>query len=151
MSSATSRLRDALLGNLGLKAVSLLIAGALWYAVYVGPREGEMVVTVPVSFAKLAPGYRLVGKPVDSVRIWLSGPRGALALVDEQNLRLEYDLSGVQAGIEEFTVDRHDLGLPRDVRMLRASPGIFFVKVRREAPDEAGRNKQTRKGRSKQP
>ena len=151
MSAVGSKLRDALLGNFGLKAGSLLIAGALWYAAYVGPREGEMVVTVPVFFDNLAPSYRIVGKPVDSVRVWLSGPRAALALVDVQDLRLQYDLSGVQAGIEEFTVDRHNLGLPRDVRMLRASPGIFFVKVRREVPADGGRSKPGKKGRSNQP
>ncbi len=132
MTEARARQASWLFGNLGLKALSVLLATGLWYAVNVGGREAEIMLSVPVRFHGIGRDLGIVSPPIRNVRIWIAGPRGVLQTVADAGLELDYDLEGIGPGIAEFSVDRHDLRLPEKARLVRVWPARFAIRLERQ-------------------
>ena len=129
MTSSRSRLRITFFGNVGIKVFSMLLAIGLWYAVNVAGRDTEITSTVTVHFQNLAEDLAIVPPPVDTVRVWIAGPRAVLGTLENSKLSLNYDLADVGEGVAEFAVDRHDLDLPANARLVRVWPARFWLRI----------------------
>ena len=133
--------RSTLFGNFGVKLFAVLLATGLWYAVNVAGRDTEITSAVEVQFHNLAENFVIANPPVHTVRVWIAGPRAVLGGLENSELELNYDLSGVGEGVAEFTVDRHDLKLPHQARLVRVWPATFTLHIAaRPEPEEAPAN-----------
>lgn len=129
--SNRERWRAAFTRNLALKALSLVIAFALWLFVNFGERDTEAAVQVPLELRNIPNGLVVTGPRVDSIDLRLIGPRTLLGRVDRDNLSIDLDLQGVRPGPAVFSVDRDRLNLPRGVRVVRINPAQVTLELER--------------------
>jgi YbbR domain-containing protein len=120
-----------LTANLHLKAVSLLIALGLWFALV---HEPELVTShsVPVFFKNLPRDIEIGSDVPDRVHIELRGPAGRLSPAHLAEASVLLDLSKIQAaGERTFTVTDSSLTLPPGVEFLRAVPSQLRLRFDR--------------------
>jgi len=131
-------LRAIFLENAALKAISLLLAVALFVFVR-GDRPTEAVVDVPIVY-KLPTDRVLMSTPVERLRVAVRGPWTRISRFDERDLEtpLSIDLAHVTAG--EFTFAADLLHVPRGIRVSAISPPSmhleFEPRVTRTLPVE---------------
>ncbi len=77
--------------NLGLKFLSVCIAGLLWLVV-AGERVVERVLRAPVEFQNLPAGLELIGSPPDTVEVRVRGSSGALSRMAAGDMSTVLDL-----------------------------------------------------------
>ncbi len=120
-----------LTANLGWKALSLVIAGVLWFLV-VG--EPELVTSQPAAiFLKNLPRDLEVGSDMpDRVHLELRGPAGKLTAARLADTAVFLDLASVEGpGERTFSIGSGSLNLPRGVTFLRAVPSQLRLRFDR--------------------
>lgn len=120
-----------LTAHLELKALSLLIALALWFGLV---HEPELVTShsVPVFFKNLPRDIEIGSDVPDRVHIELRGPAGRLSPARLAEASVLLDLSSIQAaGERTFTVTESSLTLPPGVEFLRAVPSQLRLRFDR--------------------
>lgn len=131
-------LRWLLFHNAGVKLLSLLIAGGLWFFVNAGERDAETALRVPIVQRNIPTGLMQVSPRVDFVDLVVRGPRTLLNRIDPEQLSMVLDLDGVRPGPAVFRVTGEALDLPRGVAVVRLMPSEvtleFAPKLRKSVP-----------------
>ena len=120
-----------LVSNLQWKAISLLFAIGLWFALI---REPELVTShsVPVFFKNLPRDIEIGSDVPDRVHVELRGPAGKLSPSSLSEAAVLLDLSTIQtAGERTFTVTDASLTRPPGVEFLRAVPSQLRLRFDR--------------------
>ncbi len=111
-----------LVANLHWKALSLLIAVALWFFV-VGEPELVTSHSAPVFFKNLPRDLEISSGVPDRIYLELRGPAGSLAPGQLSNTAVLVDLAPIQGASERtFSVMAAGINLPRGTALLRAVP-----------------------------
>jgi YbbR domain-containing protein len=119
--------------NLGLKAVSLLMACVVWFLVS-GPRRErprERIVTASVSLVGL-PTHLVITTPdiQSSVSVRVRGRTSALRSLASQNLEASADLSQLtEPGDFEITIRPQHINVPEDVEAVSITPNKLRVRI----------------------
>lgn len=117
-----SSLKTLLTHNLGLKALALLAAFALWYNLASEP-ELATIVSVPVDYKNFPKDLVISSNIVDSVSVEARGPASRLREMQETHVAAVIDFAGVKApGERTFTLTGAELRPPRGVTLIRATP-----------------------------
>ncbi len=124
-----SNLRSALTRNLGVRAISLLLAVVLWLFVNVGNPQAEITMKVPVRYVGLSAGLMIVNFHPDTVELQINGPRTLLSLLNPERLALQLDLRGVGTGLAHFDITPAQFPLPRQVTITRISPSEIVLDI----------------------
>lgn len=126
-------IRAAIRKNPGLKFISLVLAGFLWYSITKTERDAERVIEVPVSLRKIPDELTVTNPPTKAVSVTLRGPRTILDNLDDRKSRLQIGLAGLQLGD-----NRIDLGgpmlnpeLPRSLKVVRFDPASLSLQADR--------------------
>lgn len=114
--------------NLGLKALSLFLAMALWLFVTAG-MEGEVAVTAPVRYRNLSPQLSLGSKTPPAVELTITGPAALLWQLDTERLTATFDLQGLGEGSVAFTNLERTLHLRNGLRVTRIHPSTIEFKL----------------------
>ncbi len=122
------KIREMLTQNLGLKALSLLLAAILWLFVSSG-REGAAKLVLPVIYANVPQGLAITNKPPAQIDVRLAGPRILLLRLDSNRQPVVLDLKGASAGITAFPEVAKNLPLPYGVRVTRVTPAAIEVRL----------------------
>ncbi len=128
-------LRGAATHNLGWKLISILLAFGLWFFVNAGERDTEAEFQVPLELRNIPSSLMIVSPRIDFVDLRVSGPRTLLSRIDQEQLSLPLDLSGVRPGPAVFRVMADSLDLPRGVSVVRMTPSeitLEFARVMRK-------------------
>jgi len=127
------QVREALRRSPGLKLVSLLLAGFLWFSINLSERDAERIVELPVSIRKVQPGLIVTNPPNKPAVVTLRGPRTILDGIDERKTRLALDLSAATPGDTrlELSADMIRPELPRRLKALRLEPARLKIRVER--------------------
>ncbi|MBI5137631.1 MAG: hypothetical protein HZA24_09925 [Nitrospirae bacterium] len=124
------RRKEGLRANLGLKALSVVLATGVW--MYVNSR-GHVTVNFAVPITPTGLPAHLVltetGEPTADVR--LTGREAALARVDTSQVRVPLDLSAAQPGAQWITLRTDDVKVPAPVSVERINPRQVRVTVER--------------------
>jgi hypothetical protein len=134
------KLRVLLTQNLGLKALSLIMAVVIWFFVDVG-KEMEISMAVPVLFKNIPAGLVIAGAPPPPINVRLKGPKISLLKFREERPALLLDMKGAGEGITGFPGLESMINLPEGVRVTRVTPAAMEVRLEKMEQLEPGKNK----------
>jgi YbbR-like protein len=109
-----------LLDNLGLKLLSLLLAGFLW-AVVLGEQKIEVTVNIPLEF-DLPQNLVLMNDPPDSLEVHLRGPKTLATTLAPREVVLNSIPSKFTEGENVVTINRDSIRTPRGIEVLQVNP-----------------------------
>jgi YbbR domain-containing protein len=112
--------------NLGLKAVSILVAVLLWLVV-AGERVVERVMRAPVEFQNLPAGLELVGNPPDTVEVRLRGSSGALSRMGAGDMSTVIDLATARPGRRLFHITQSQVSVPYGIEIVQVGPSTLTM------------------------
>jgi hypothetical protein len=119
-----------LVRNAGLKALSVVIAVAVWFALSGERRErtSERSYHIPLSIVNIPP-HTLIASPLPgSVDVRLRGPFTALRQLEPDKLDAVLDLKDAEKGDRVYRFTQDDVNVPSDVEVIAISPQeIRFV------------------------
>lgn len=116
--------------NWKLKLVALGCTLVLWFYV-MGERRLEVGYAVPIELKNVPQGMVVTNDLPRSIDIRLSGPRALLGDLDERDVRISVDLSGLKPGLTTFSRLDDNLRLPVGIRATRITPSFVDVKLER--------------------
>lgn len=119
---------ETLRHNLGLKALSLLLAVVLWLFV-AADRETEKSLSVPVMLENLPSSLSVAGNPPSSIDIRIKGPRMLVMKSLAQHPHLLLDLKGSSEGTISFPSPGAMINLPEGVRVTRVIPAAIEIRL----------------------
>jgi YbbR domain-containing protein len=114
--------------NLGLKALSLLLAVVLWLFI-AADRETERSVSVPVMVGNVPPSLSLAVKPPSTIDVRIKGPRMLVMKSVAEGPQLLLDLKGSREGTISFPSPGALINLPEGVRVTRVVPASMEVRL----------------------
>lgn len=131
-------IREAVIGNLPLKILSIALATALWL-LSKGSKEEVVDVSVPVLLRNVPSGlYVGAGAPV-ALNVSLAGPRLRLIGLRPRETVLELDLKNLAEGTATFGEMEKRLHVPVGVQVLKVSPETVVVRLVKSARSDARR------------
>jgi hypothetical protein len=134
------KLRELVTHNLGLKALSLIMAVVIWFSVNVG-KETEISMAVPVLFKNIPSGLVIAGAPPPPINVRLKGPKISLMKFREERPDLILDLKGAGEGTTGFPGLESMITLPEGVLVTRITPAAMEVRLGKMEQLEPGKNK----------
>ncbi len=115
-------MRQLFTENLGMKALSLALAGSLWVAV-VGEQELSSSISVPVEYKNFPKSLEVSTTMVSRVNLLVQAPPQKLEAGNLADAAMVVDLSTVnRPGERTFNLDRESLRLPHGVTLERVIP-----------------------------
>ena len=130
-------MRDLLFKNLGLKILALCLAIILWFLIS-GRGVSEITREVPIEYINIPPGYELVKKDRDTVRVSLFGSEVVLRSIKPEDLRVYVDLKDAQPGRGEYRIKKRNIKVPPALTISNVTPSKVHIvldrTVRKKVP-----------------
>ena len=122
-------MKDLLLHNWHLKALSLVLATVLWSQVARTPTS-EIGVLVPLIYQNIPPRSEVVGDISDRVEVRLRGSSWQLRTLTAQEISVSLDVQGMSMGQERIVPLTPELVLaPLGTQVVRVIPGRVRLAV----------------------
>lgn len=112
--------------NLGLKVLSICIAGLLWLVVG-GDHVVERVIRVPIAFENVPAGVEIVGDAPEAVVIRVRGAAGALGRLVPGDVSTLIDVRQARPGRRQFRLDAELVTVPSGIDVLQMSPSTVEI------------------------
>lgn len=113
-------------GHIGLKAVSVGIAIALWVAV-AGEEVVERGLRVPLELQQFPAGLEVLGEPPTLVDVRVRGTSGALARTLPGDVVAVIDLRGARAGRRLYQLTPEQVRAPFGVEVIQVAPASLAI------------------------
>lgn len=128
-------------GGWGVRAVALTMACLLWLAFAYQPETIQRTFVVGIEFRNLPETWRLENQEPKEVEITLSGAAQRFQLMDEGNLRVAVDVSGMKQGFQEIALTEESVvRLPKGLHVTRIDPNFvqfyMYPVIERTVPIE---------------
>lgn len=114
--------------NLGLKAMAVLLATALWFTV-AGEHQVERALRVPLEFRNKPPHLEIVGDPPSAVDIRVLGSSALLSRMEPGEVVAVLDLSTARAGSRLFHMRADSVRVPYGVQVLQLTPATIALEL----------------------
>jgi len=112
--------------NLGLKVISVLLAGFLWYLVnFTG--SSEVAVEVPITFEGIPANHELLWESSKTATVWLAGRERIIRGIVPDMVTAVLDLSHSKAGESFYPLNISNLRLPHHVSAIKVYPTVIRV------------------------
>jgi len=112
--------------DLGLKAVSLLLAVGLWMVVARDP-IAEVEIQVPIEFQSLPDNLEMDSANSTDVRIRVRGPERVIHRLRAADVHAEINLATVRPGERTFDLSSQQIHVPQDLEVVQIIPGQFHL------------------------
>jgi YbbR domain-containing protein len=118
--------------NLGLKAVALVLASVLWFAV---SRDSlvERSLRVPLEFQNMPEGLEIVGEAPATVDVRVRGASGLLSRLETGEVVSVLDLRGARPGTRLFHLLTDEVRAPFGLQVTQVSPPTVSLEFERAA------------------
>jgi YbbR domain-containing protein len=128
-------LREYVLHNFWLKALSLALAVVLWWAVARDPRV-EMALTVPIEFHNVPPELEISSEKVPEAEIRVRGPARLVRELSSADIHPVLDLQGAGIGEKTFDLTQREIRLDHELEVIQVVPAQFRVSLDRRTSRE---------------
>jgi uncharacterized protein (TIGR00159 family) len=109
---------------------SLIVALVFWSSVILGQIEiREKAFTVPIEYIGIPNHLALAGDKPTEIKLYLAGPKSNLDAMTPTNLSTRINLSKALAGRQVFVVSQENVLLPKNVKLVGASPTSIAVSL----------------------
>ena len=112
--------------NLGLKVLSIAIAGLLWLVI-AGERVVERALRIPIEFQNIPSGVEIVGDAPEAVTVRVRGSSGALGRLASGDVSTVLDLRSARPGLRMFPLSAAQVATPYGVDVLQVSPSTITL------------------------
>ena len=116
--------------NLGLKAIALGLAVALWWFV-AGESKVQVGFVVPLEIRNIPMGLTITNKVERQVEVRLAGPPSLLGGLQPSDINAAIDLSGSKPGKQVIPVDDRSIRVPPGIKVQRIYPNTIEVSLER--------------------
>lgn len=121
-------IRNYILKDYKLKALSLVLAAMLWVAIsYIG--ESKMTVSVPISMENLRKDFMLEKLDTDSVLVTINGPISILKNLRARDIRVAVNLSGAKEGAQVLALAKDNVTVPKGVKVEEVKPDYVALEI----------------------
>jgi YbbR domain-containing protein len=129
-----SDLRELVVRNGALKAVSLFLAFALWFSINVTEGGAERTFELEVKQPKVPEGLIITNVPAMPIAVRVRGPGTLLDNVDVRRRRIALDLSGFGPGRAMIDLGRDMIRdeLPPRVKIVKFTPSKLELRLERK-------------------
>lgn len=114
--------------NLGLKAMSLVLAFGLWLFV-ISQEKSSIALTVPLEVVNTPPGLALAGPVPETVSVSLRGTRNTLERITPADVGVHVDLARAQEGEQIELLDSQNVRAPFGVDVERIQPPQLIIRL----------------------
>jgi len=116
--------------NLALKAVSLLLAVLLWFAI-AAEKTSEIGQSVTLEFQNIPRDLELTGEPVDAIEVRLRASPGIIQRLGPGDVTARIDLGGATEGERIVHLSAETIRVPFGVRVVKISPAMITLQLER--------------------
>jgi YbbR domain-containing protein len=122
--------KDYILKDVKLKALSLILATMLWFAISnIG--ESKMTISVPVVAENMGKEFTLEKIGADAVLVTINGPISILKNLRARDIKVAVDLSGMKEGTHVFSLAKNNVTAPKGIRVEEVRPDYMAVNIDR--------------------
>lgn len=118
------------MANLSLKAVSLLLAVALWFVI-AGEKSSERGLTAPLELQNFPKEFELTGDLLDSVEVRLRASPGIIHRLSSGDVSAQIDLAGATEGERIVHLTPQAIRVPFGVEVVKVVPSIVTLNFER--------------------
>lgn len=123
-------LQGSLQKNLGLKALALGLAVALWWFL-AGESKVQVGFVVPLEIRNIPQGLTITNKVERQVEVRLAGPPSLLGTLQQADIIAAVDLSGARTGKQVVPVDERSIKVPPGTKVQGIYPNAIEVSLER--------------------
>lgn len=123
-------LRGVVGKNLGLKALALGLAVALWWFV-AGESKVQVGFVVPLEIRNVPAGMTITNKVERQVEVRLSGPPYLLGTLQQAEISAAIDLSNARPGRQVLHMNDSSIKVPPGIKVQRVYPNAIEVSLER--------------------
>ncbi|HEY6548302.1 MAG TPA: CdaR family protein [Vicinamibacteria bacterium] len=120
----------ALFDNLGLKAISLVLAALTWFVI-AGEKTSERGLSVPVELQNFPKDLELTGGVVTNVEVRLRASPGIIHGLGPRDLSAVINLQGASEGERIVHLSPDTIRLPFGVKVVKVTPSILTLNFER--------------------
>lgn len=119
-------MRSFFAGNLGLKALSLVLAALLWFVI-AGETASEMGLRVPLELQNIPRDLEMTGDATDAVEVRVRASAGIIHGLNPGDVAAQIDLSGAREGERIVHLTAESIRVPFGVRVVKIAPAILTL------------------------
>ena len=123
-------LKSSARGNLGMKALALVLAVALWWFV-AGESKVQVGFIVPLEIRGVPTGLTITNKVERQVELRLAGPPSILGTLQQTDVSAVIDLSSSKQGKQVLHLDVRSIKVPPGIKVQRIYPNVIEVTLER--------------------
>ncbi len=110
------------LHNIGLKALSLLLAAGLWLLISRDEQPAEVALRAPIVFQHVPSQLEISSESIPEAQIRVRGPERVIRQLRANEVQAEIDLVDAKAGDRTYELTSQQVRHPRDVTVVQVLP-----------------------------
>ena len=110
------------LHNLGLKALSLLLATGLWLLISRDEEPAEVALRAPIVFQHVPSQLEISSESIPEAQIRVRGPERVVRQLQANEVHAEIDLAEARAGERTYELTSRQVRHPREVTVVQVLP-----------------------------
>jgi diadenylate cyclase len=115
------------LHNFGLKIMSLLLAGGLWFLISPDEQPAEVAVRAPIVFQHVPSQIEISSEMIPEAQIRVRGPERVIRQLQANEIHAEIELADVKPGERTFNLTSQEVRHPRDVTVVQVVPSQLHL------------------------
>jgi YbbR domain-containing protein len=115
------------LHNFGLKALSLLLAGLLWFIISRDEQPAEVAIRAPIVFQNVPAQLEISSESIPEAQIRVRGPERTIRQLKSNEVQAEIDLADVKSGERTYELTSRQVRHPHDVEVKQVVPSQLHL------------------------
>jgi YbbR domain-containing protein len=115
------------LHNFGLKVLSLVLAGGLWFLISPDEQPAEVAVRAPIVFQHVPSQLEISSEMIPEAQIRVRGPERVIRQLQANEIHAEIDLAGAKPGERTYDLTSQQVRHPREVAVMQVVPSQLHL------------------------
>lgn len=115
------------LHNFGLKLLSLLLAGGLWFLISPDEQPAEVAVRAPIVFQHVPSHIEISSEMIPEAQIRVRGPERVIRQLQPNEIHAEIELADAKPGERTFDLTSQQVRHPREITVVQVVPSQLHL------------------------